>query len=65
MNNFNKFIDYHQLIDTDRQGAKFTWTYNQVNYVMSKIDRFLTNQEMEGAIGNPDVTVIPRITSIM
>lgn len=37
---FDEFINEHELVDPPLQGAKFTWTNNQVKAAMSRLDKF-------------------------
>jgi hypothetical protein len=46
MNMFNEFINHYKLREIAR-GAQYTWTNNQVNPVLVKLDRFLVSTEWE------------------
>jgi hypothetical protein len=47
MDNFNLFIDLHQLQEIRRSGVKFTWTNKQANPVLVNLDRILVSTEWE------------------
>ncbi|XP_026383952.1 uncharacterized protein LOC113279473 [Papaver somniferum] len=53
MNNLNRFISRHHLIDLPLVGATYTWTNNQIQSVRSRIDGILLSPEWEHV--HPDV----------
>ncbi|XP_026451352.1 uncharacterized protein LOC113351613 [Papaver somniferum] len=47
MKGFASFIDEHDLIDLSLKGARYTWSNNQSNPIMCKLDRFLFSPSLE------------------
>lgn len=47
MENFNFFIDLHQLREIKKSGSKYTWTNKQDNPILSNIDRILVSTDWE------------------
>ena len=45
MRDFSDWIHQHDLIDLPLSGAKFTWTNNQQDPMMSQLDRFVVSPD--------------------
>ncbi|XP_077249317.1 uncharacterized protein LOC143888801 [Tasmannia lanceolata] len=63
MRNLSNFINDSALIDLLLEGARFTWTNNQENLIMSRLDRILISMEWEEAFPLIYQRALPKPTS--
>jgi hypothetical protein len=63
MRQFNHTIDYLQLLELDLNGKLFTWTNEQDDPTMSRIDRFLATTEWHDIFPQADLQDIGTMTS--
>jgi exonuclease III len=63
MSQFNHTIDYLQLLELDLNGKLFTWTNEQDDPTMSRIDRFLATTEWHDIFPQADLQAIGTMTS--
>lgn len=47
MKDFASFIEQHELVNLPLKGARYTWSNNQSNPVMCRLDRFLLSPSFE------------------
>jgi endonuclease/exonuclease/phosphatase family metal-dependent hydrolase len=57
---FNSIIDAHSLIEIDMTGGKYTWSNNQCNPTLVKLDRFLMSKQWEDIFPRVKVNKLPR-----
>lgn len=60
---FNDWINKWALIELDLRNRKFTWTNNQENLVMARIDRVFLSTDLEAAFPLARVKALDRIPS--
>jgi hypothetical protein len=60
---FNAIINTHELIDIKMSGGKFTWSNNQENPTLEKLDRLLISKSWENLIPLALVYKLPRENS--
>jgi endonuclease/exonuclease/phosphatase family metal-dependent hydrolase len=60
---FNTLIDFHELREIDMSGGSYTWSNNQDNPTLEKLDRILMNKEWENFFLNVMVKKLPREVS--
>ncbi|XP_077211531.1 uncharacterized protein LOC143846836 [Tasmannia lanceolata] len=63
MRNLSNFIQDSQLIDLPLLGAKYTWSNNQDNLIMSRLDRVLISNEWDEAFPRICQSALPKPTS--
>lgn len=63
MHKFNNFTETRGLIDMEMKRAEFTWTNNQHDPDLCKLDRFLIYHDMMNILPSPRVMAVTRITS--
>ncbi|KAF5186183.1 hypothetical protein FRX31_024230 [Thalictrum thalictroides] len=51
MRQFAEFEDKYRLVEHFMEGAMYTWSNNQDNVVMTKLDRFLMSVDREIVVG--------------
>jgi hypothetical protein len=44
---FNAIINSHDLREIDMSGGQYTWSNNQINPTLEKLDRFLMSSDWE------------------
>ena len=57
---FNSVIHFYELRELIMTGGLFTWSNNQDNLVMVKLDRILVNKEWEDLFPQANVKRLPR-----
>jgi hypothetical protein len=60
---FNDVIDLHNLREIPLSGGQFTWSNNQKNPTLEKLDRILINCEWENLFPLSSARKIPRLMS--
>jgi mannosylglycoprotein endo-beta-mannosidase len=60
---FNAWVDLWSLIEIGLTGRTFTWSNNQENRIMSKIDRIFVSNEFEALFPLATARALPRIGS--
>jgi endonuclease/exonuclease/phosphatase family metal-dependent hydrolase len=60
---FNAWVDMWSLIEIGLTGRSFTWSNNQENRIMSKIDRIFVSTEFEALFPLASARALPRIGS--
>jgi hypothetical protein len=60
---FNSIIAAHDLIEIGMTGGKFTWSNNQSNPTLVKLDRFLMSKQWEDIFPRVVVSKLPREVS--
>ena len=60
---FNSVIAAHELIDVRMSGGKFTWSNNQENPTLERLDRFLIAKEWDDTYPRVVVYKLPREVS--
>jgi hypothetical protein len=60
---FNAWVDMWSLIEIGLTGRTFTWSNNQENRIMSKIDRIFVSTEFEALFPLASARALPRIGS--
>ena len=56
---FNTLIDFHELRELVMTGGMFTWSNNQEDPLLEKLDRILVNKEWEDIFPNVLVKKLP------
>jgi hypothetical protein len=57
---FNTLINFHELREIVMTGDLFTWSNNQENLVLEKLDRVLASKEWEDIFPSAIVSKLPR-----
>ena len=60
---FNSVIAAHELIDVRMSGGKFTWSNNQENPTLERLDRFFITKEWDDTYSRVVVYKLPREVS--
>jgi hypothetical protein len=60
---FNDWVNKWGLIELDLRNRKFTWTINQENLVMARIDRVFLSTDLEATFPLARVKALDRIPS--
>ncbi|KAK2985871.1 hypothetical protein RJ640_009941 [Escallonia rubra] len=63
MVDFSFFVNDAGLLDLPLTGAKYTWTNNQRNPIMSRLDRFFISADWENHFKNVAQKALPRVIS--
>lgn len=62
-NGTNAIISAYGLIDTNMSGGKYTWSNNQPNPTLEKLDRYLVSKQWEDLFPRVTVSKLPREVS--
>ena len=62
-NNFNAIISAYELIDIRLTNGKFTWSNNQSNPILEKLDRILVSKDWEDLFPRVTTYRLPREVS--
>lgn len=60
---FNLIINAHELRDINMNGGRFTWSNNQSEPTLQKLDRIMVNEKWEKEFPLTNVRKIPRFLS--
>ena len=61
--NFNAWIEIWSLLEIKLSSRKYTWANNQVDMIMSTIDRAFCNTELDSLFPLSSITALPRCGS--
>jgi hypothetical protein len=60
---FNSIISAYELMEIEMTGGKFTWSNNQPNPTLGKLDRYLMSKQWEDIFPSVKINKLPREVS--